>query len=137
MALKLNWQRRSVVMLAGFTLVLGFILTTLAVREAEREKLARERDLEREQQRYASLLTGEIDSLFSAIEEKLAAVISDAQTQQDIQKLSEAGRLIAEGENLIGDIFLAGVNKEMAFPLKSPLFFPSERRRLAGINIKK
>ncbi len=137
MAIKLNWQRRSVVMLAGFTLVLGFILTTLAVREVEREKLARERDLEREQQRYASLLTGEIDSLFSAIEEKLAAVISDAQTQQDIQKLSEACRLSAEGENLIGDIFLAGVNKEMAFPLKSPLFFPSERRRLAGINIKK
>lgn len=64
MTLKLNWKRRSVVILAGFTLVLGFILTTLAVREAEREKLARESDLESEQQRYTSLLTGEIDSLF-------------------------------------------------------------------------
>lgn len=64
MTLKLNWKRRSVVILAGFTLVLGFILTTLAVREAEREKLARESDLESEQQRYTSLLTGGINSLF-------------------------------------------------------------------------
>ncbi|MFC2167052.1 histidine kinase dimerization/phospho-acceptor domain-containing protein, partial [Acidobacteriota bacterium] len=137
MSIKLNWKKRSVILLAGFTLVLGFILTTLAVREAEREKLARERDLEREQQRYASLLTGEIDSLFSETEEKIAAVLADAQTQPDIQKLSEACRRGAEGENLIGDIFLIGVDKELVFPLKHSLFFTSERRRLAGINLKK
>ncbi len=107
MTLKLNWQRRSVVILAGFTLVLGFILTTLAIREAEREKLARERDLEREQQRYASLLTGEIDSLFSEIEEKIATALEDAQTQQDIQKLSEACRLGAgQWQRKITDVFL-------------------------------
>ncbi len=137
MVFKLNWQRRSVVLLAGFTLVLGFFLTTLAVREAEREKLARERDLEREQQRYASLLTGEIDSLFSEIEEKITTAVSDARTQQDIQKLSEACCLGAETEALIGDIFLAGADSELVFPLKSPLFLTSERRRLAGLNLGK
>ena len=137
MTLKLNWQKRSVVLLAGFTLVIGFILTTLAVREAEREKLVRQRDLEREQQRYASLLTGELDSLFSEIEEKIATALADTQIQQDIQKLSEACRLGAEGEDLIGDIFLAGTNKELVLPLRSPLFFTSERRRLAGINLSK
>lgn len=137
MAFKLNWLRRSVVLLAGFTLVLGFILITLAVREAEREKFARESDLEREQQRYASLLTGEIDSLFLAIEEKIAAALPDAQTQKGIQKLSEAFRLEAEDENLISDIFLASTDKKLVLPLKSPLFFLSERRRLAGINLKK
>lgn len=137
MAIKLNWQRRSVVILAGFTLILGFILTTLAVREAEREKLARERDIEREKQRYASLLTGEIDSLFSEIEEKISTALAVAQIQQDIQILSEICRRGAEGENLIGDIFLAVMNKELVLPLKNPLFFKSERRRLAGINLEK
>lgn len=137
MAFKLNWQRRSVILLAGFTLVLGFILTTLAVREAEREKFARESDLEREQQRYASLLTGEIDSLFLAIEEKIAAALPDAQTQPDIQKISEACRQGAKDENFIIDIFLASADKKLVLPLKSPLFFISERRRLAGINLKK
>ena len=53
MGFRLNWQRRATVILAGVTLVIGFILITMAVREAEREKLARERDLVREQQRYA------------------------------------------------------------------------------------
>ncbi|MFC2161318.1 ATP-binding protein [Acidobacteriota bacterium] len=124
-------------MLASFTLVLGFILATLAVREAEREKLGRERDLEREQQRYATLLTGEIDSLFSEIEEKIATALVDVQTQQDIQKLSEACRQGAEGDNLIGDIFLAGADMDSVLPLKSPLLFSSERRRLAGINLEK
>ena len=135
MAFKLNWQRRSVVILAGVTLVLGVMLTTLAIREAEREKLSREREIDREQQRYATLLTGEIDSLFSGIEEKITAVVSDARTQQDIQKLSDACRQGAEGENLIGDIFLAGADMEFVLPLKSPLFFISERRLLAGNNL--
>jgi hypothetical protein len=137
MSSKPNWQRRSIVIFAGFTLVLGLILTTLAIREAEREKFARERDLEREQQRYASLLTGEIDFLFSEIEEKIAATMADSHTQQDMQLLSEICRRVAEGENIIGEIFLAGANKELVLPLKSPLFFTSERRRLAGINLKK
>jgi signal transduction histidine kinase len=137
MSSKPNWQRRSIVIFAGFILVLGLILTTLAIREAEREKFARERDLEREQQRYASLLTGEIDFLFSEIEEKIAATMADSHTQQDIQILAEICRRGAVGENLIGDIFLAGANEELVLPLKSPLFFTSERRRLAGINLKK
>jgi len=137
MSSKPNWQRRSIVIFAGFTLVLGLILTTLAIREAEREKFARERDLEKEKQRYASLLTGEIDFLFSEIEEKIAATMEDSHTQQDMQILAEICRRRAEGENLIGDIFLAGTNNELVLPLKSPLFFTSERRRLAGINLKK
>ena len=75
MAFRLNWQRRSTVILAGVTLVIGFILITLAVREAEREKLARERDLAREQQRYATLFTEEIDSLFSEVEKEMASAL--------------------------------------------------------------
>jgi hypothetical protein len=84
MAIKLNWQRRSIVMLAVFTLVLGFILATLAVREVERERLTQERNLSGEQQRYASLLAGEIDSLFSEMEGKISAALADVQTQHDI-----------------------------------------------------
>ncbi len=137
MAIKLNWQRRSIVMLAVFTLVLGFILTTLAVREAERERLSQEKNLDGEQQRYASLLAGEIDSLFSEMEGKISAALSDVQTQQDIQKLSEACRLGADNEALFGDIFLVDGNNDLVLPLRSPLFLTSERRRLAGINLEK
>jgi DNA-binding NarL/FixJ family response regulator len=74
MGFKLNWQGRSTIILAGVTLAIGFILITLAVREAEREKLAWERDLAKEQQRYATLFTEEFRSLFSEVEKEIADV---------------------------------------------------------------
>ena len=137
MAFRLTWQRRSTVILAGVTLVIGFILITLAVREAEREKLARERDLAREQQRYTTLFTEEINSLFSEVEKEMASAIADVEKQQSLQNLSDVCRLSAANEDLIGDIFLAGVNGELVFPLKNPLYLTSERRRLAAKNLGK
>jgi signal transduction histidine kinase len=137
MGFRLNWQRRSTVILAGVTLVIGFILITLAVREAEREKLARERDLEGEQQRYATLFKEEVDAVFSEVEREMAAAIANSEKQQDLQNLSNICRLTVAEENLIGDIFLAGANGELAFPLKDPLYLASERRRLAAKNLEK
>ena len=137
MGFGLSWQQKSTIILAGVILVIGFILITLAVREAEREKLAKERDLAREQQRYATLFTEEIDSLFSEVEKELASAFADSEQQQDLQNLSDVCRLIATNEDLIGDIFLARENCELVFPLKNPLYLTSERRRLAAKNLEK
>jgi signal transduction histidine kinase len=137
MGFRLNWQRRSTVILAGVTLVIGFILVTLAVREAEREKLARERDLAREQERYATLLAEEINSLFSEVEGEMAAATGNSQKKQDLQNLLDVWRLAAEEDDLIIDIFLAGASGELVFPLKDPLYLTSERRHLAAESRKK
>jgi signal transduction histidine kinase len=137
MGFRLNWQRRSTVILAGVTLVIGFILITLAVREAEREKLARERDLAGEQERYASLFAEEIDSLFSDVEKEITSALADSEKQWDLQNLSNICRLSAVNEDLIGDIILAGANGELIFPLKNPLYLTSERRRQAARNLEK
>ncbi len=131
---KLNWQRKSLVFLVAVTLVLGIILTTLAVREVEREKLIRERELSKEQQRYAILLVGAFGSLFSEIEEKITIALADPQTLQDKQSLSEACRRAIEAEGLIKNIFLARENGEPMMPLRNPLFLSSERKRLARNN---
>ncbi len=90
-----------------------------------------------ERQRYAVLLTGEIDALFSGIEEKIAAALADPQSQQDINSRLKAYSKAADSEALIADIFLAGANGELALPLNNPLSLLSERRRLAGKNLKK
>jgi len=137
MGFRLNWQRRSTVILAGVTLVIGFILITLAIREAEREKLSRERDLTGELQRYANLFAEEIDALFLEVEKETAAAITNSGKKQDLQNLPDICRLTAAEEDLIGDIFLAGVNGELVFPLKNPLYLTSERRRLAAKNLEK
>ena len=137
MGFKLNWQGRSTIILAGVTLALGFILITLAVREAEREKLAWERDLAKQQQRYATLFTEEFRSLFSEVENEIASALAESEKQQGLQNLSDVCRLSAANEDLIGDIFLAGVNGELVFPLRNPLYLTSERRRLAAKNLGK
>ncbi len=130
----LNWQRKSLVFLVAVTLILGIILTTLAVREVEREKLIRERELSEEQQRYAILLVGAVGLLFSEIEEKITTALADPLTLQDKQSLSEACRRAIEAEGLIKNIFLARANGEPMMPLRDPLFLSSERKRLARIN---
>ncbi len=137
MGFRLNWQRRSTVILAGVTLVIGFILIMLAIREAEREKLARETDLAKEKQRYATLFRDEIDSLFSGIEKEIATSIANSEKQQNVQNLPDVCRQIAANQNLIDDVFLAGAKGELIFPLKDPLFLASERRRLAAKNLGK
>ncbi len=137
MGFRLNWQRRSTVVLAGVTLVIGIVLIMLAIREAEREKLSRERNLAREQQRYAALFSEEIDSLFSDIEKEIASALADSEKQWDLQDLSNVCRLTAAEEDLIGGIFLAGANGELVFPLKNPLYLTSERRRMAAKNLEK
>ena len=137
MGFRLNWQKKATIILTGVTLAIGLILITLAVREAEREKLARERNLARDQQRYAALFKEEVDSLFSEVEKDMASAISESDTQQDLQYLSDVCRLTAQNEDLIGDIFLAGANGELVFPLKNPLYLTSERRRHAAQNLGK
>jgi signal transduction histidine kinase len=137
MGYRLNWQKKAIVILTGVTLVIGLILITLAVREAEREKLARERDLARDQQRYAALFKEEIDSLFSEIEKDMASAITDSDSEQDLQYLPEVCRRIGQNEDLIGDIFLTGVNDELVFPNKHPLYLASDRSRHAVRNLEK
>jgi signal transduction histidine kinase len=137
MGFRLNWQKKATNILTGVTLVIGLILITLAVREAEREKLTRERDLTRDQQRYAALFKEEIDSLFSEIEKDIASALSDPDKQLDLHYLSEVCSRIGQNEDLIGDIFLAGVNGMLVFPLKHPLYLASERRLYASKNLEK
>ncbi len=133
MAINFNWQGKSVLVLTVVILVLGALLTNLVIREAEREKLARERDFDWERQRFATILSGEIDSLFSGLEAKITSATAGVHYQKDSRELSEICVRIAKEENLIDDIFLVKESNEIVFPLRNPLIFASERKRQASI----
>jgi signal transduction histidine kinase/tetratricopeptide (TPR) repeat protein len=134
---KSNWRRRSILVLIVGTLVLGAVLTGLVIREVEREKLARERDLKREQQRFANLLTGEVDSLFSRVEERILSAIMSAQNHDDINELMDTCRLISSDDEVIGDIFLEREKNQYIYSLRNPGHIASERKRFAALNMKK
>ena len=129
---RLDWQKRSTVIFAAFILVLGFILVTLAIREAEREKLTRENELREEQEIYAILLRDEIESLFSEIEAGITSDFQESRIRLDTNGLLESCRIIASREELIHDIFLSDKEGEVIFALENQDFSLSERRRHAA-----
>ncbi len=137
MASSRGWLKRGVLILSGITLVLGAVLTTLAFREAEREKLSRERELDGERQRYGILVAGEVDSLFAEIENRFVAVLEDLTDPQGFQILSDLARASAGNEDLIGDVFIAGPEHGPVFPLKETGLPPTEKRRLLETRLKR
>jgi len=62
MKIELNWQKRAIIILAGSLIVLSVILAIFAIREAERETLIREKEIEDEQQRSAGLVIDQVKS---------------------------------------------------------------------------
>jgi len=64
----LNWQKRAIIIFAATILLLSAILTIFAIREAEREKLVREREIEEEQQRSAELIIDQVKAVMSEAE---------------------------------------------------------------------
>ena len=134
---KSNWKRRSILILVLGTLVMGSILTGLAVQEAEREKLTRERDLKRELQKGVDLLSDEIDSLISRLETEILSEITSLNNQEDAGELKKICQHIAEEEDLIADIFFVEGQKQPFLPLRNPLIFQSERKRISALNMKK
>ncbi len=132
-----DWRTRAVLILSGITLVVGAVLTALALREAEREILSRERELDGERQRYGVLLAGEVDSLFAEIENEIGAGLENSQTSLDLQKLSALSRSNAANEDLIGDVFIAGPDHAPIFPLRESGHLIADKRRLLETRLKR
>jgi signal transduction histidine kinase len=132
-----DWRTRGGLILSGITLVLGVVLVTLAVREAEREKLSRERELDRERQRYGILVAGEADALFTGIENRLAAVLENSPETPSFQELSDLARTGAENDDLIGDVFIAGPGRGPVFPLRESGLSKIEKGRVLEARLKR
>jgi len=124
----LNWQRRAIIIFAATILLLSAILTIFAIREAEREKLVREREIEENQQRSAELIINQVNTVISEAEGRIIRQIS-SQVQSHGTELTEVCRRIAEGEEIVDEIFLIGENGEVIFPLFKLLFFIAEERQ--------
>jgi len=129
--IRINWQKRAIIIFAAVILLLSVILTMFAIREAEREKLVREREIEEEQKRSAELIIDQVKTIISDAEGRIIRQIS-SQVQSHGTELTEVSKRIAEGEEIIDEIFLIKKKGEVIFPLFKPLFFIAEE----GQNIR-
>ena len=129
MKIRLNWQKRAIIIFAATILLLSVILTIFAIREAEREKLVREREIEEEQKRSAELIIDQVKTIISDAEGRIIRQISGSQVQSHGTELTEFCKRIAEGEEIIDEIFLIREKGEVIFPFFKPLFFIAEERQ--------
>ena len=129
MKIRLNWQKRAIIIFAATIFLLSVILTIFAIREAEREKLVREREIEEEQKRSAELIIDQVKTIISDAEGRIIRQISGSQVQSHGTELTEFCKRIAEGEEIIDEIFLIREKGEVIFPFFKPLFFIAEERQ--------
>lgn len=122
MKIRLSWQRKTVIVFAASIFVFGVILTIFAIREAEREKLFREREIEEDQQRSAELIINQVKAAIAEVEGRIVGQIRGSQIQSHEKELAEVCKRIAEGEEIVNDIFLIKEKGEVIFPLFKPLF---------------
>lgn len=126
---KLNWQKKAILVFAGTIILLSVILTIFAIREAQREKLIREREIEEDQQIAAELIIDQINSIITESEERMSRMMQRAGVKTQEGDLAEACSSIMDGEEMVNEIFLISQDDKVTFPYKKPLFYsPGEEK---------
>jgi signal transduction histidine kinase len=114
---KFNWQSRALLIFAILIIALSIGISILAIREAERDLLEKEKELNNEQQRVVSQLVDEVDAYFSEIERFVKNYFNDNDFDLQISDHSAIKRLGA-----IKNIFLINNLGTSEFLLQKPIF---------------
>ncbi|MCX6567474.1 MAG: ATP-binding protein [Candidatus Aminicenantes bacterium] len=116
--MRLDWQRRAVILFAVSLLILSAVLVFFAVREAERENLLKEREIEGAQQRLVETIDGRARSLISEAENRVLEAAEKG--------LKEPLAAIP----LVSEVFFVDDEGQIAFLGAKPLFLlPGEKSR--------
>ncbi len=116
--MKLDWQRRAVIFFAISLLILSVVLVFFAVREAEREKLLKEREIEGARRRLVETIDGRARSLVSEAENR----VLEAAKKGLKEPLSDIP--------LVSEVFFVDDEGQIAFLGAKPLFLlPEEKAR--------
>lgn len=135
MKIVLTWQRRAVILLAGSLIVLSVILAVFAIREAEREKLLKERETEEEQRLSADTVSSQAKTLILEVEQRAAKLLESRRAVDAPDELIPLLTTIVESEELIAEVFLADQSGNISYPHVRPLFLlPGEQKRAKEIS---
>jgi signal transduction histidine kinase len=134
MRINLNWQRKAVIIFTGIILLLSVILIIFAIREAEREKLVREREMEEEQRSSAEFITDQTRLMISEAEGRIFSQIINTSLQPDDHEFVQVCKQIAEDEAIVSAIFYIKGDDTLGFPLLKPLHHSTGEINLRGIS---
>ncbi len=129
--MRLDWQRRAVIFFAAFLLILSVVLVFFAIREAEREKLLKEREIEGARQRLVETIDGRARSLVSEAENRVLEAVKNAQGSADesVQATALLKGPLAD-ISLVSEVFFVDAEDRIVFLGARPLFFlPGEKQK--------
>lgn len=132
MKTKLDWQKRALILFAAIILVLSVILTVFAIREAERERLLKQREISQEQQRVAALIIDQVKENISGTEQRILRLLGQSQNRFDKNLLAETAIRIDESEPLVSEVFYVVDNGQIHFPLIKAIYNLSEESEYSG-----
>ena len=116
--MKLDWQRRAVIFFAISLLILSVVLVFFAVREAEREKLLKEREIEGARRRLVETIDGRARSLIGEAEDRL------------LEAAKKGLKEPLPDMPLVSEVFFVDDEGQIAFLGAKPLFLlPGEMPR--------
>ena len=120
--MRLDWQRRAVILFAASLLILSVVLVFFAVREAEREKLLKEREVEGARQRLVETIDGRSGSL-----------VGDAENRV-LEAVKKGAKERPAGLPLVSEVFFVDDEDAIEFLGAGPLFLlPGDKRRSRDI----
>ena len=135
MKIKLNWQKRAVIILAGSLILLSIALAIFAIRDAKRERLLTESEIEEEQRRCAEAVGNQLETTLLDAEERIGKLLQRYPQKLIEERFAEIAKEIGESEELIQDTFLINSTGLITFAGAKPLFmFPGEEKRLREVS---
>jgi len=129
--IRLGWKRKAIIAFSGVMIFLSVMLTILAIREIEREKLVKEKEIKEEQERTARLLIDQVGAIVSDAEEKIKKSIRTDQILSPEIIIEQTRKTIAEVE-IIDEIFIIDEQGKLSFPAMKPIYFLQEKGGFSG-----
>ncbi|MFC2141884.1 ATP-binding protein [Acidobacteriota bacterium] len=117
-----DWQKRAVILFAVALIIISFFLAAFAIREAEREKLLKQSELEAEQIEIAEQIHDQIERLLSEAELETSSHVRNLLTELDIPFLPEPSKEILTEAAWIETIFVIDGEEQIHFLQENPLF---------------
>ena len=128
--MRLDWQRRAVILFAASLLILSFVLVFFAIREAEREKLLKEREIESARQRLVETIDGRAGSLISEAEKRVLEAVKKMRAGAEPAQVAAGLEGPLAAIPLVSEVFLIDDEDQAVFLGARPLFLlPGEKQR--------
>jgi signal transduction histidine kinase/tetratricopeptide (TPR) repeat protein len=128
--MRLDWQRRAVILFAISLMILSVVLVFFAVREAEREKLLKERDIDGARRRLVETIDGRARSLVSETEIRVLEAVKEARANGEPALAAAVLKGSLADIPLVSEVFFVDDEDQIAFPGAKPLFLlPGEKQR--------